>query len=117
MQHPYSALGCGAYAGLGVAITVPQLTRACAVAQASPPHLTGAHVQARPSPGTNNGAWHKPSFPVLLHVMQDTAVDVCAGTTFSWHRHGCSKKDSIVSGKFLFKTKDDEVKYCSSNLG
>eukprot|EP00891_Asterochloris_glomerata_P008255 jgi/Astpho2/8255/Aster-01339 len=31
------------------------------------------------------------------------------GTTFSWHRHGCSKKDSIVSGKFLFKTKDDEV--------
>ena len=43
---------------------------------------------------------------------------VSAGTTFSWHSHGCSKKDSIISGKFLFRTKDDEVKFCnSSNLG
>ena len=31
------------------------------------------------------------------------------GTTFDWHNHEVSKKDSILSGRFLFKMAGEEI--------
>ena len=31
------------------------------------------------------------------------------GTTFGWHSHACDKKDSILTGKFRFRTREEEV--------
>lgn len=38
-----------------------------------------------------------------------TVYKFSPGTKFGWHTHGQDKKDSILTGKFRFKNREEEV--------